>query len=581
MSMFSVFHAYDDEGYFLVTLRDYIGGHAAYNQIYGPFFYEVMGGVFRILGLDVTTDSGRVVTLVIWLLTSLAGGIAVLTLTRSLWLGVAAQFLTFHALSALTSEPMHPSGLISFLLMSLIAIAAGRSRTPRAWALLVGAVIAAITLVKINVGAYAALAVVVVFAANLSGRRRQVALAATSVALVAGPLLLMSGLFRLEWVVELALVVALSAAAVALAGFAVRPSTLPVIDAVRLVIGGAAITIACLGVAVAGGLRFSDLVAAVVGAARLPQLFVLPAPIGIPEVVWAAISLSVAVAILLLKFGVRASPVIPACLRIAAGAFTWLSVLVLPSPFFLLALPLVWVAVLPPAGDQENPTDPLVRLLLPALAVMETLQMYPVAGTQMWLAALTLVPVGAITFNDGLRQLRTWATGRQNQSFLKVAAALGPGALILNVAVWPLFVYLAASAYASGQPLGLPGAGLMRLPSEQASALRSLAGAIDKDCTNLITLPRMPSLYLWTGRNGPAQLNDGIWMFSLDDSQQQEVVAQVRNMSGTCVVISQAVADFEAEGRPVPRRPLIEYIDTAFEPAATFGIYELLVRKPQ
>jgi hypothetical protein len=42
MSMFSVFHAYDDEGYFLVTLRDYIGGHAAYNQIYGPFFYEVM-----------------------------------------------------------------------------------------------------------------------------------------------------------------------------------------------------------------------------------------------------------------------------------------------------------------------------------------------------------------------------------------------------------------------------------------------------------------------------------------------------------------------------------------------------------
>ncbi|HEV2029392.1 MAG TPA: hypothetical protein VGS16_12810 [Candidatus Dormibacteraeota bacterium] len=579
--MFSVFHAYDDEGYFLVTLRDYIHGHADYNQIYGPFFYEVMGAVFRIPGLDVTTDSGRVVTLVLWLLTSLVGGIAVLTLTRDLWLGVAGQFLTFHALSALTSEPMHPSGLISFLLVGLVAIAAGKSRTPRTWALLVGALIAAITLVKINVGAYAALAVAFAFAAALSGRWRQVALAATSVALVAGPLLLMSGLFQLEWVVELAFLVALSAAAVALAGFAVRSPAVPPIDAVWLIVGGAAVTIACLGLAAAGGLRLSDLVDSVVGAARLPQLFVLPAPVGIPDVVWAALSVAATGAILWLRFGARASPPIPACLRIAAGAFTWLSVLVLPSPFFLLALPLVWVAVLPPAGDHENPTDPFVRLLLAALAVMETLQAYPVAGTQMWLATLALVPVGAITFNDGIRQLRLWAAGRENQSFLKVAAAVGPGALILNVAVWPLFVYLAASGYASGQPLGLPGAGLMRLPPEQASALQSLAAAIDKDCTNLITLPRMPSLYLWTGKEGVAQLNDGIWMFSLDAAQQQSVVSQVRDKTGTCIVISQAVADFEAEGRPIPRRPLIEYIDTAFEPAGTFGIYELLVRKPQ
>jgi hypothetical protein len=447
--------------------------------------------------------------------------------------------------------------------------------------LLVGALIAAITLVKINVGAYAVLAVAFALAATLSARWRQVALAATSLALVAGPLLLMSGLFRLEWVVELALLVVLSAAAVAVAGFGVRAPTVPSIHALRLVIGGAVITFSCLGLAAAGGLRLSDLVDSVVGAARLPQLFVLPAPVGIPEVAWAAISLAAAVAILLLKFGARASAAIPASLRIGAGAFTWLSVLVLPSPFFLLALPLVWLAVLPPAGDQENPTDPFVRLLLPALAVTETLQAYPVAGTQIWLAALALVPVGAITFNDGIRQLRMWAAGRQNQSFSKVAAALGPGALILNVAVWPLFVYLAASTYASGQPLGLPGAGLMRLPPAQASALRSLAGAIGNDCTNLITLPRMPSLYLWTGRKGIAQLNDGIWMFSLDDLQQQAVVSQVRDEAGTCVVISQAVVDFEAEGRTIPRRPLIEYIDTAFEPVATFGIYELLVQKPQ
>lgn len=582
LSMFSVFfHEYDDEGYFLVTLRDYMGGHSDYSQIYGPFFYEVMGSAFRIFGLDVNTDNGRIVTLVLWLLASLIGGIAVLTLTRNLWLGVAGQFLTFHALSALTSEPMQPAGLIGVLLVSLVALVAYRSRAPRASALLMGSVVAAITLVKINIGAFAALAVAFAFAATLSGRSRRVLLSATGVALIAAPFLLTAGLFGLGWVRELALVVSLSAAAVGIAGFAVRPPSMPRSDAARLIAGGAAVTIACLGIAIAGGMRLFDVVDSVANALRLPQLFVLPAQVSIPDVVWAALSLAVAGGILLGRFGARASPAIPAVLRIAAGAFTWLSVLVLPSPFFLFALPLAWVAALPPAGDHENPTDPGARLLLAALAVMETLQAYPIAGTQLWLAALTLVPVGAITFNDGLRQLRAWAATRQSQSFLKVAASLGPGALIVNIAVWPLFVYLAASAYASGEPLGLPGAGLMRLPPAQASALQSLVRAIDQDCANFITMPRMPSLYLWTGREDFTQLNKGVWMFSLSAADQQSVVSQIRDQPGLCVVYSQTEVDFWAEGRPVPRRPLVEYIDTAFEPAATFGIYELLVRRPQ
>jgi hypothetical protein len=579
--MFSVFHPYDDEGYFLVTLRDYIGGHANYSQIYGPFFYEAMGGVFRMLGLDVTTDNGRVVTLVLWLLASLIGGITVLALTRNLWLGAAAQFITFHALSTLTSEPMHPSGLIGLLLVSFGALAAYRSRFPRASVVLMGSVVAAIILVKINVGAFAALAVAFAFAATMSRRWRQVLLSAIGLALVAAPLLLMARLFGLEWVWELALVISLSAAAVSIAGYAAEPPMIVGGDAIRLLAGGAALMVACLGIAAVGGLRPFDLVDSVLTAQKLPQLFVLPAQVGIPDVLWAALSLAAAGGILLARLGARASPAIPAFLRIAVGAFTLLSVLLLPSWYFVLALALAWVAVLPPVGDHQNPTDSLARLLLPALAVMETLQAYPVAGTQQWLAALLLVPVGAITFNDGLRQLQGWAAAHQNPSFLKVAASLAPGALIVTVAVWPLFAYYAASAYASGQPLGLPGASLMRLPPEQSSALQSLTRAIDQDCTSLITLPRMPSLYLWTGRAGIAQLNDGIWIFSLDASQQQSIVSRIQGQPGVCVVLSQAVLNFEAEGRPVPRRPLVDYIDTNFQPEATFGIYELLVKRPQ
>jgi len=52
MAMFSGFHAYDDEGYFLILLRDYLAGKpllTASTPIYGPFFFETMGGLFKLL----------------------------------------------------------------------------------------------------------------------------------------------------------------------------------------------------------------------------------------------------------------------------------------------------------------------------------------------------------------------------------------------------------------------------------------------------------------------------------------------------------------------------------------------------
>lgn len=580
MSMFSVFQPYDDEGYFLWTLRDYLAGHAVY-QIYGPVYYEVMGSVFRLLGLAVTTDNGRLVTLVLWLLGSLIGGVGVLTLTRNLWLGVAGQFLTFHALSAYTYEPMHPSGLIGVLLVLLAALAAYRARSPRAVATLMGAVVAALVLVKINVGGFGVLALAFALATSLSGRWKRVLLPAMALVVVAAPLVLMAPMFNRQWVWELALVLSLSGGGVAIAAFRAAAPAIRRSEAVWLAGGAAALTMGCLAIAAAGGMRPSDLVGAVTSALSLPGLFVLPAIVTLPHVAWALICVAAAAAILLARFGARTSPAVPAFLRIGIGALTWFSVLLLPSWYLLLAFPLAWVAMLPPPGDAENPTDHWARVLLAALAVMEALQVYPVAGTQQWLAALTLVPVGAITLNDGLRQLRALALTTRSESLLTVSKSLPRGAVVVNVAVWALFVYLSGMAYASGRPLGLPGAELMRLPPAQASALQSLASVTDRDCTTLLTLPRMASLNLWTERAGLSSLYSdfGIWIFSLDAAKQQSIVTQIRDREGVCVVFSQEMLNFEAEGRPVPRGPLVEYIGTAFQPAGNFGIYELLISR--
>jgi hypothetical protein len=267
----------------------------------------------------------------------------------------------------------------------------------------------------------------------------------------------------------------------------------------------------------------------------------------------------------------------PAVLRIAAGAFTLGSLLLVPWPLF----PLAWVAVLRPPGAKDGSPGLTARVLLAALAVMESLQVYPVGGTQKWIAALVLVPVGAIIFNDGLRQFQGWAAGQPNRAVGMVADWLAPAALIVNIPFALLFVYVAGSAYASGQSLGLRGTDLIKLPPTQASELRSLAQAIDQNCGEMITMPRMSSLSLWTGREGFSALNPGLWQLTLDSSGQRAIVDKIRDQPRICVVRNQFVLDWEAQGRPIARRPLVEFINTEFVPAATFGDYELLIRKSQ
>src|SRR5437899_11300152 len=114
MAMFNGFQAYDDEGIFLVTLRDFLSGHPVltpYVPLYGPFFYEVLGGLFKLLALQPTHETGRWVTLVVWLIASVVGGLAALILTRKLWIGLGAQMATFIVLVPLTIEPMSTYGL--------------------------------------------------------------------------------------------------------------------------------------------------------------------------------------------------------------------------------------------------------------------------------------------------------------------------------------------------------------------------------------------------------------------------------------------------------------------------------------
>ena len=580
-AMYSVFSAYDDEGYFLITLQDYVSGHPVASQawaIYGPFFYEVVGGLFKLLGIDVGHDAGRAVTLVIWLLASFACGMAVLRLTRNLMLGICAELVAFHLLAALATEPMQPAGLLSLLLIGLVGATSFRGRWPRATSLLIGSIVAAACLVKVNVGIFAVLAVAFAYAAGTTGRWRRVLLPAFSMLLVASPFVLMAGLLNREWVFYFAVVAALSIASIAIACF-FTPRTTSIPSAlVWLAAGGAVLVFGCLGIAILGGTELNELLnVLVVTPMRVSQLYVWPLRIGWQYVAWAIVSLALGVVILRRDAHGRASHAIPALARIAAGMLTWIGILLIPSSLFFLAFPLAWVATQNPRADSDGVSDSFARVLVPALAVMESLQAYPIAGTQMSIAALLLVPVGAMTINDGISQLRALDARESPRWRLPVASWVAPALFMVTVVFVQLFAFLSVSNYTSTQPLGLHGAALVRVAPESGVAIRSSVTEIKRKCSSFISIPGMASFYLWTEQEAPAGLYL-FWMFALDSAQQERIVTDLEGLPRLCVIRNQAVVDFWAEGRPIPNGPLVEYINRSFRLEQRFGDYEVLVR---
>ncbi len=564
LSMFSRFNAYDDEGSILITLRDYLSGHPLLTPnipYYGPFFYEALGGLFKLLGIAPTNDSGRFVTLAIWLIASALGAIAAWRLTRSLWLSLLAQLVTFSLLTALTEEPLTTYGMLSLLLLGLVIAATFAGARPRAAAAAIGAIVAAVCLVKINVGAFAVAAVVFAWAGSLEPRWRRFGLPAMTGVITVAPFLLMANMLGRVWVFEFALLASLSAAAI---GVAAMPGMSPRSAAPSspwLIAGGAIATAITLAMAFAGGTHLADVWdGLVVRAARFPELFTWPLKISPAADGLAGLSLAACVA--LARRSLAGPPAEVA--RVAAGLFILLSILLLPSSLFLLGLPLAWIATRAPRDESAHYT----RLLLPALAVLESLQLYPVAGTQLSVAALLLVPVGAVVLNDGLTGLRT-----------RGAARVAPAALAFATAALALHAFIATSQFAAATPLGLPGAESVRMPPQQAAELRALVAAIDRDCSGVITFPGMNSMYVWTGQQPPTDLRYGVWWLTPDVADQRATVAHLAGRSGLCVVKNQAIIDFWAQGRPVPSQPVIDFIDSNFTAGGAYGDYQLLVQR--
>jgi hypothetical protein len=603
VALFSIFSGWDDEGTLLVSVQAFAEGKTLYTDVYspyGPFYYELFGGLFALTGWDVTNEASRFIVIVVWILTSCLFGLVTQRLTGRLLLGLAGMLVAFNVLDALVFEPMHPHGISVLLLGAFILLAVSfPSRRLVASGAMAGALLAALILTKVNLGAYAIAAVALAAVLTVEPLHRRAWLRWPVIAaFLAMPLVIISRDLGEEWARSLVAMEVLASIAVIAAAWPLRPrrgeGDSRLVDWLIAGATGFAATFgAILFAIVLTGPSLADVAdGALHEAMQVRQALTIPFNSAAAAVDWGIAAVAAAVLVSWLRPTAAGRPSAwPGLLRLGAGLAIWFSIsqtspLALgPAPGNPDALPLAlaWVAAVPPLGSVETVGKRFLRVLLPALAVAETLQVYPVAGAQVVDAALIYVPVGALCIADGLRALKAWSAAGGSVPLRRfgIVATVAIVALTAKFAMdFGRTATRLAGVYDEQQALSFPGADQVRLPAEQADEYEAVVDLLRKNrCTNFIGYPNVNSLYLWSGIKPPIPSASGTWITVLDAAQQRRVVAQLRATPRPCAFRNETQASMWLSGRPRPNTPLVRYVFNEFAPVETVGQFEFLLPK--
>jgi hypothetical protein len=605
--IFSEFAPYDDEGTLLVTLKAFVHGDALYREIwsvYGPFYYELFGGFFKLFGLSITTDASRTIVLVIWVGTSLLFGVSAQRLTGRLSLGLTTMIAAFAALGVLANEPMHPQGLCVFLLALFgLAAVSGLGRRVGWSGLACGALLAALLLTKVNLGIFAVAGTVVAAALTVEPiYRRRWLRWILIVAFLAMPLLVLDRDLTVPWVRELLLLEVLAGVSVLVAARTIHPTRAEGDGGtwrwvLAAIVGFVIAFVAILVIVLITGPSLSDIYRGVIKDAlelrdTITTQFIFPAGAALDWAVAAVAAAAIGSGVRLARTA-TAPPIWTGLARAMVGLAILCSVADIvpvalnPSASNPVVLPmlLVWVATIPPFGAAEPPFKRFLRVLLPMVAIAETLQVYPVAGSQVGIASAPFVVVGALCLADGLTDLRAWSDVRGASTVRNFAASTA----VLAIALPALFglnaIILPGASnvvtYRNLPKLGLPGASLMHLGPPQNEEYNGLVDLLHENhCSTFVGWPSVNSLYLWSGLEAPRPTIPNRWFNTLTEPQQELAVKELRSSARPCAIVNEELAASFLNDEAAPDTPLVRYVQQNFRLGYTIGPFQFELPKP-
>lgn len=514
---FSTHRDFDDEGLFLQGVRFSLEDVVLYDELvvpFGPAYYMESGLVHGLLSLPPTTDGIRWHLLSLWLAASGVAATVVFALTGRITIALAGQCAVFYCLKSMTNEPGHPQQLVALLLLLTVAASLLWERWKMLAPALLGAA-AALLLVKINSGAFAVGSIGLTLAIL---NRRQLLIRPLLAPILTVAILLPWVLMRerLESVFELrlAIMVSVSLAAAAWVGMSLKPANASKRQLAALPLGFAIMSAVMIGWALARGSTLAAMwQALVVLPSQHAGTYHLPMPMLSISVLSTAGS---AVAALWVGRNLRVRDGNSA--PVPAAALSWLKTIygaaivvmavgmtdIIWLHFVLLqfALPWCWLVLVAPQPRGTSETAALARMLLCSLALMHSLYVYPVAGSQKALAVVLVIPLAAICLYDGLTVLGQGATLSRRRGLNAAAIAVGMTFLLLIAR----HVEASHAAFASQVPLGLRGAQRLRMPQPKAAEYRELAFLLREHCGTFLCSDGWNSLYLWTGIEPPSRM---------------------------------------------------------------------------
>lgn len=569
---FTRFPDYDDEGYYLLSLRTLARRGGVYSHIYsayGPFYHFATLGLLAILRIPLNHDGGRSLTLVLWSAIAVATATFTWRDTRSTFLSAIAIPLAFIWLTPFVSGPLQPAGIAFALTFLLLCFMQHREWWCGSGAAVVGSVCMALALVKINLGIFAIAAVgwTLVAITATPGWLRWFTYG-TALAL---PLAVL-GNAVLEWNVLLyALTVECGVVALILAAPTDRIRTSVTW---RLIVAG---FVGTLVAAMALSLAFGENIGAIFESIIVNSLRYVSSQGRYPvNMTWpfVASALSLAAMVVLLTRGWRWL-----CFAVRAVA--------LPLVFVALVVPM-WrfvdwavVPILLLPRDAGIPAERSARVCLAALIVFNELQAYPVggiAGSAVTFATFLIVPASLLVTKDLIDELKV---ARWRPQVAKVGAALAMATMVALLGA-EAFLTMGSSwgRYWSDPPLRLPGSELIRLPAGQAASLEATVADIrDRSCTTLITYPGMLSFYVWTGLPPPPGivLVDGInWRQPALRVPVSTALSRVKNV---CLVANPSRERISSRQSALPIWPPLErQLRTGFDNPVRHGPYVVSAR---
>jgi hypothetical protein len=572
--MFAGFKSWDDEGYMMILIDQVHRGKALGDEVftqYGPSFPLSYALFFRLTGLAVDHDTIRTITWVLWLLTPAILALVCFQITRRTVVSMIVFWAACECATVFCWEPGHPQG-IACLSLALILVSAAVLVPKRVdlFSFLSGALAGYLLGCKINIGVFALLALGTTITAMCMGalaRRANLLLACLA---VLAPAAIMGRNLQAPGVARLCVFMSLSLAAVMVQVVARRSAVFsPRIGAYAVLGMAATLAPACLA-PLGQGTSVSALIA----------IFFLPA-LRQADVFSRMLYLSRTAPIV--AFGSLAASTILAwpgprvrCRRFAA-ALVWAARVTfaaqwLLSPYSPFAFPfasvqtilfqevvvsLAWVGMVP-AQDAISTKERTVRTLAACLAVCHALVIYPVAGSQVGLARLFIVPVLGFVLHDLVTGVAVLFPAGTRRHAFPVALAVLAGSAVIASSV--LQFVAERSAYRNNVALDLPGASRLRLPMIDVARYRFLAGNLARSGRDFLTLPGLNSLYFWAQKQPLTGLNATTWMMLFSDAEQDRIIAAARDKRDLWAVDWPDMVSFWADPRRAADKPLVRFL---------------------